>query len=302
MTRDGWDRMAEWRDERTGEEGDLWHRAIILPAVYHVVGSVRGLRVLDLGCGVGMLARRFAKQGARSVVGIDRSGPTIERARARERRDPTGTRFVRCDAGNLRALPSGSFDLVVANMSLMDIEEAERAVGEVGRVLRPHGRFVFSISHPCFDTDLRSMWVVERAVQPNGRFVSTVFRKVSGYRQEVRQSVPWHISERRSVRTFSYHRTLATYVRYLRSAGLSVVRIEEPSPLPEALEQSPQGPFIAEIPLHLVVEALRTPKLGSPRPASRTSADSPAAARRRSGSSRRTRGSGSRHPGSTPGS
>ena len=300
MPSTGWDRMAAWRDERAGDDGDLWHRAIILPSMYEVIGPVRGARVLDVGCGVGVLARRLARGGAAQVVGVDRSAPTIRRARARERRDPTGARFAVRDARRLVGFADRSFDLVVANMSLMDIEHADEAVAEAARVLRPHGRFVFSLCHPCFDTNLNSHWSVERLLQPRGGYEDVVYRKVSRYRREVRQKVPWFVSPRRTVFTDGFHRTLATYSRYLRAAGLVIRRLEEPVPQPEAVEKSPQGRWMLEIPLHLVVEAVRAAP--SATPASRRSGGSRRAGDRRSGSSRRTRGTGSRRRGSTPGS
>ena len=78
----GWDQMVEWWDAQIGEEGDLWHRALIDPPLLRLVGDVAGQRVLDLACGNGYLSRRFARQGA-AVVGVDATAPIIERARTR---------------------------------------------------------------------------------------------------------------------------------------------------------------------------------------------------------------------------
>jgi SAM-dependent methyltransferase len=299
MAPGGWDRMAAWRDERSGETGDLWHRALIDPALVSVLGPVRGLRVLELACGNGYLARRLARAGAAQVVGVDSSVPTIARARSRERSHPSGARFEVGDVSRLSGFLDASFDRVVANMALMDVRDAASAIREAARVMAPDGRFVFSISHPCFDLDDRSYWVVERGIGPGGAFADTIWRKVRGYREEVRTLTPWQLSPTRVVRTKSYHRTLTTYSRLLREAGLAISRLEEPRPLPEMLRSSPQGPYIAEIPLHLVVEAVRG---GPSRPASRTSGGSPSAADRRSGSPARTRGSGSSRRGSRTGS
>lgn len=255
MAKEGWDALAAWRDFRMGEHGDLWHRAIIDPTLLTVVGRVQELRVLDLGCGNGYLTRRWAREGAAESVGVDLSHETLGFARRRETRHPSGARFVRQDAAELSAFADDSFDLVVAHMSLMDIEDAERTVREVGRVLADPGRFVFSIAHPCFDIDLRSMWVVERPVHE-----STVFRKVAGYREEHVVRVPWKLSQTETAYTRSYHRPLPSYIRYLREAGLGVVRMEEPMPRPEAIRKNPQALFIREIPLHFVVEAVPIPR------------------------------------------
>jgi ubiquinone/menaquinone biosynthesis C-methylase UbiE len=306
MTREGWDEIAAWRDRRMGERGDLWHRAIIDPTLLAVVGPVRGLRVLDLGCGNGYLTRRWARQGAVASVGVDLSAASLRLARARESHQRTGARFVRQNSARMRAFEDASFDLVVAHMSLMDIADADRTVQEVGRLLADGGRFVFSIGHPCFDIDLHSVWVVERAPFEEDR----VYRKVSGYRTEKVLRLPWHVSPTERAYTLSYHRPLPTYVRYLRRAGMAVVRMEEPTPRPEAIRRSPQGALLEEIPLHLVVEAVVLPKglrrarrgKATTTRASRTSARTPAGAARRSGSRARTHGTGSGRRGSRPGS
>lgn len=293
-----WDRMAAWRDSASGERGDLWHRALIDPTLLRVVGPVRRLRVLDLACGNGYLARSFAARGASSVVAVDASAATLRFALRREKRRPRGVVYRRADASAL-PFPRASFDLVVANMALMDIADAHGAVREAARVLAPGGRFVFSISHPCFDVDLESVWLLERGFEAGVGYRTAVYRKVRGYRRERSTLVPWILGGGKVVRTRSYHRTLATYVRYLREAGLVLVRMEEPLPEAEMLRESPQGAFIAEIPLHLVVEAVPGPGL---REASRTTERSLPAAARRSGSRGRRPGTGSPGRGSRSGS
>ena len=304
MPRRGWDALASWRDARMGEEGDLWHRSLVDPTFLRMVGPVRGRRILDLACGNGYLTRRWARAGARSVVGVDSSRASLTLARRRERARPTGARFLHRDASNLVGIPDGSCDVVAANMALMDIENADGTVREVARILAPSGRFVFSICHPCFDLDDRSMWVVER--RP---YREQVWRKISNYRDERSVEVPWKISEQEMGYTTTYHRTLATWVRYLREAGLAVVRLEEPSPLPEVVRGSPQGRFMLEVPLHLVVEAVPLRGAGEPAtrlrnrgPGSRRSARTNRRAGRRSGSGGRTPGTGSRRRGPTTGS
>lgn len=263
MTREGWDELADWRDHRMGERGDLWHRAIIDPTLLDVVGPVRGLRVLDLACGNGYLARRWAREGAASVLGVDLSARNVAHARRREGRRPSGASFRVADAAHLPFLPNRSLDLVVANMALQDIPDAASVIREVARVLRRGGRFVFSGSHPCFDLDDRSLWVVERSRGDDGSWRDLVWRKVRGYRDERTVRVPWDLPGRETGYTLAYHRTLSSYVRMLRDAGFGLTRLEEPAPLPEAIEKSPQGPFLREIPLHVVVEAFRLPQLSA---------------------------------------
>ena len=141
MSISGWNQMADWWDEKLGDEGDLWHRTLIDPPLLQFVGDVKGVRLLDVACGNGYLSRRFARQGA-IVTGVDANEPVIERARMREAQESLGITYHVVDAAHLEMLEEGAFDLVVCNMALMDIEDAAGAISETGRVLLPGGRFI----------------------------------------------------------------------------------------------------------------------------------------------------------------
>ncbi len=253
MGADSWEALADWYDRKHGDDGDLWHRALIDPPMLRLVGPVEGLRLLDLACGNGYLSRRFARMGAQ-VVGVDASAPIVERARLRERRHPLGITYHVGDATQLGMLGSASIDIVVCNMALMDIEDAAGAIREVGRVLRPGGRFVASLNHPCFDVVNASAWIVERM-----DLTTTIWRKVSRYRELSAGVVPWRVEADRIARTPAYHRPLSWYVRTLRTAGFVVTAFEEPEPTEEFLAGSPSGPWVAQIPLHCVIEARKEP-------------------------------------------
>jgi ubiquinone/menaquinone biosynthesis C-methylase UbiE len=249
MSSFGWDQMTDWWDENFGDTGDLWHRALIDPPLLHLVGEVSGMHVLDLACGNGYLSRRFAHQGA-IVTSVDANEPLIERARTREAQESLGITYHVADAARLEMLEDGMFDLVVCNMALMDIENAAGAIQEVARVLRSKGRFVASLSHPCFDKVSTSGWDIER-IYPH----TTIWRKMSHYREVAVADLPWQRVPGQIVYTRSYHRPLSWYFRTLRASGLVVAALEEPEPTEEFLASSEQGSWIAEIPLHCVIEA-----------------------------------------------
>jgi SAM-dependent methyltransferase len=82
--------------------------------------------------------------------------PAAGRARAgcRLRQRPDDIDYRALDATNERAfadLADGSFDAAIAAMLLMDLADVDPLMRTVARLLRPSGRFVFSVVHPCFN-------------------------------------------------------------------------------------------------------------------------------------------------------
>jgi 2-polyprenyl-3-methyl-5-hydroxy-6-metoxy-1,4-benzoquinol methylase len=247
MTHNSWDNMAAWLDEKHGDTGDLWHRALIDPALLALIGDVNHQQVLEVACGNGYLSRRLARMGAQ-VTSVDASAALIERAQAHESQNPLGVVYHVSDATSLSMLDTESFDLVVCNMALMDMEDAASAIIEIARVLRPHGRFVASLEHPCFEHGPSTAWILERsASQP-----TILWRKVSHYREIAPYTINWNTQQ---WQTMTYHRPLSWYMQALRTAGFALTALEEPVPQEEFLAGSPQGEWIAQIPLHIVFEA-----------------------------------------------
>ena len=102
------------------------------------------LRVADIGTGTGVLALELARQGL-DVVGIDRSEAMLEAARRKVAHESDALRgrveFLAGDAHAL-PLPDASVDAAFAHMVLHSLEEPERAVREMARIVRPGGRVV----------------------------------------------------------------------------------------------------------------------------------------------------------------
>lgn len=245
-----WDGIARWLDGQHGDTGDLWHRALIDPPVLALIGDVQGLDVIDVACGNGYLTRKLARQGAR-LTAVDASSASLELAQARDASEPLGIIYHVRDAAWLDGIEAGRFDLAVCNMALMDIADAAGAIREISRVLKPAGRFVASLSHPCFQTVGGSAWLIEQSDD-----ATTVSRRVSRYRQVTQGPEPWRTPNGLHTTT-SYHRPLAWYFRAFKAAGFAVTAFEEPEPTAEFFVQEPQAAWIAEIPVDCVIEAIK---------------------------------------------
>src|SRR5439155_6742852 len=119
----------------------------LMPRLLAMLGDVRGRSVLDLGCGEGGYARELSRRGAR-VTGVDGSARLVDVARERARLEGVDVPFVRANASALDMFEDGAFNLIIAPMSLMDVEDYDGAVAEAWRVLARGGELVMSITHP----------------------------------------------------------------------------------------------------------------------------------------------------------
>lgn len=107
--------------------------------------SARGLKVLEIGCGLGTDGAQFAEAGA-DYTGVDLTEAAVDLARKRfELFNLPGT-FQTADAENLD-FADESFDLVYSHGVLHHTPETRKAVQEIHRVLRPGGRAVVMLYH-----------------------------------------------------------------------------------------------------------------------------------------------------------
>ena len=176
---------------------------------------VAGLRILDVACGHGRITRELARRGA-DVVGIDIAGKLIGRAREIEQSEPVGVRYLHGDVTAPHAIGGSEFDVVTCSYGLSDIDDLDLAIAAIGGALRPGGRFVFSILHPCFGggEDISGSWPATGTYFDEGRWIA----------QETRSTL------RRQVG--ASHRMLSTYLDTLRRHNLWLDQIAEPPPAP----------------------------------------------------------------------
>jgi SAM-dependent methyltransferase len=107
--------------------------------------SAGGLKVLEIGCGLGTDGARFAEAGA-DYTGVDLTEAAVELARKRFELFDLPGRFQTADAENLD-FPDESFDLVYSHGVLHHTPETAQAIREVHRVLRPGGRAIVMLYH-----------------------------------------------------------------------------------------------------------------------------------------------------------
>jgi SAM-dependent methyltransferase len=211
-----WDAEAgDYQREHGAFLGDadlLWCPEGLREHDARLLGDVAGKDVLDVGCGAAQSARWLADQGAR-VTAFDVSVGQLREARRLDAR--SGTAVTRLVQGDAQRLPftGGAFDVACSAFGAVPfVADSARTMREVARVLRPGGRFVFSVTHP-------TRWAFPDDPGPAGLTVS----------QSYFDRIPYvEVDDDGSASYVEHHRTLGDRVRELVAAGLVLVDLLEP--------------------------------------------------------------------------
>jgi ubiquinone/menaquinone biosynthesis C-methylase UbiE len=131
---EGWERVADKYDS-------VWYPLTrqFTASLLAAAGILRGMSVLDVACGPGYVSEAARQLGA-VVTGSDFSGSMIAIAR----RTFPEIAFVQGDAHDL-PFKNATFDRVLMNFGLLHVSHPERACAEACRVLKPGGKFGFTV-------------------------------------------------------------------------------------------------------------------------------------------------------------
>ena len=194
-----------------GDVDLLWCPEGVREADARLLGDVRGRDVLEVGCGAAQGARWLTAQGARAFA-FDVSYGQLVVGRDLDERSGVTVPTVQADA---QAIPflAGSFDVVVSAFGgIPFVADSAGVMAEVARVLRPVGRFVFSVTHP-------TRWAFADDPGPGGLTV----------RQSYFDRTPYvEVDEAGDATYVEHHRTLGDRVRELVAAGLVLEDLIEP--------------------------------------------------------------------------
>ncbi len=221
-----WDANAEAWDQRIGSGGG-WQSILVFPAIEQLLQIQPNERVLDIACGNGQFSRRLAELGA-TVVASDFSPQLIERAKSRTDQHADRIAYHVVDATDeeqLMALAGAEdrpFDAAVCSNALMDMPAIEPLYRAVATLLKPGGRFVFSIMHPCFN----GLSIAMQPELPDYERTPTYAIKVSRYLSAAvtkGTAIP-----DQPLQQYYWHRPLHVLFNSAVSCGLLLDRMEEP--------------------------------------------------------------------------
>ncbi|MFG1777414.1 class I SAM-dependent methyltransferase [Micromonospora sp. NPDC049051] len=218
-----WDADADdYQAEHGRFLGDLdfvWCPEGVREADVRLLGDLAGRRVLELGCGAAAAARWLATRDARPVA-LDLSAGMLRHAAQAAARTGVRVPLVQADA---LALPfaDAAFDTACTAFGAIPfVADSAAVMREVFRVLRPGGRWVFSVTHPM-------RWIFLDDPGPGGLTAVHSYFDRSPYVEQDEAGEATYVEQ---------HRTVGDRVREIVGAGFRLVDLVEPE-WPEGHEE-----------------------------------------------------------------
>ncbi|WP_166790042.1 class I SAM-dependent methyltransferase [Cryobacterium sp. Sr3] len=221
-----WDLIAPERDAQVAGHHDASFSSVLEPWVLNRLGEAR--TVIDVGCGTGRLTSSLQRAN-RSTMGLDPSAASIAIAREHD----TESDYVIATVEDWTAEnPAARFDLVVANMVLMDTLRVDDVCAALAHLAQA-GKVVLTLTHPAF-------WPLYWGYASNPGF---------DYSKEILIEAPFKTSSHEFALTATHvHRPLSSYIDALKNNGFELSHFEE--------LRGPEDPAIFPFPRFIGIEAV----------------------------------------------
>ncbi|MFW9907392.1 MAG: class I SAM-dependent methyltransferase [Candidatus Thorarchaeota archaeon] len=213
-----WDKLSEYYQNSRRLSLDNFHYGAFAPGDKElgILGDVKGLDVLDVGCGGGQNSIVLAKMGAKSVKAIDQSEMQLGHARKLAEEQGVSITFLKRNMEELLGLNDASFDLVVSSHAMNYASDLIRVFNECARVLRSKGRIVICLNHPLYV-------VLGQALEDDD------FSKIVNYFEGIRDIWDWTNADGEMIATFeSRSWRFEHIINGLIETGFVVERVAEP--------------------------------------------------------------------------
>lgn len=213
-----WESSAHWYDEIVGSKGHYFHEHVILPQLMELMQlseKENSKKILDLGCGQGILEKKIPKQI--EYVGIDLSPTLIKKAKEKTRH--TKHSFIVGDVSKSLPLPKENFSDTVIILALQNMENIQGVLKNAFVHLANGGQLFLVLNHPCFRIPRQSHWGIDESKKLQ-------YRRVDSYLSPMKIPIQMHPGKKGG-QTLSFHYSLSDLSLFLENAGFAITKIRE---------------------------------------------------------------------------
>lgn len=245
-----WQSSAKWYEKSVGEKGHFYHQRVIFPKLLPLLDLKPESSLLDLGCGQGVLSRKIPESC--NYLGIDSSPSFI--AFAKKQAHSKKHCFLEADLSKPVSF-SPTFSHSCFLLSLQNMGPPEIPLQNACKHLKPGGKLVLVLNHPCFRIPRQSSWGIDPASQIQ-------YRRIDSYLTFQKIPIQMEPGKNPNKVTYSFHFSLSELSQILSKNHLLMEQIQEwVSPkISQGKQAKRENRARKEIPLFLALSALYFPK------------------------------------------
>ena len=222
-TNTSWESVGDWYGESVGDQGHFFHQELIFPWLKKNWLISAESKVLDLGCGQGVLGRTVCEQS--EYVGVDVSAALIRQANQLNKlskhhflcQDVTQPLVSQKD----NWLQKNSFSHAAMILCAQNMENLSGAIKNAAEYLTVGGKLVMVLNHPCFRIPRQSSSAIDAGSKLQ-------YRRINRYLSPLAIPITAHPgSGSRSPMTWSFHQPISYYAQALSASGFVISSMDE---------------------------------------------------------------------------
>ncbi|MFJ6413663.1 SAM-dependent methyltransferase [Terribacillus saccharophilus] len=214
------------------------------PEIKRMLPDLNGKHVLDIGCGMGDLARYCAEHGAERVTAIDPSSKMLQEAK--DRNGHPAIEFVQTALEDA-VLKKESYDIAVSSLVMHYVADYDAVIQSIHASLKEDGILLFSTEHPIVTARKEGdKWITDEEG-------NRLHFAVDNYQEQGRREQKWYVNG-----VVYYHRSFAALCNGLIRNGFSLQEVTEPMPSEAAIAQLPRIDHELRRPSFIILKARKT--------------------------------------------
>lgn len=215
MKTTSWQGVGKWYNKHLQSE-NTYHERLIIPSAIKLLELSAKSKVLDIGCGNGILAKHIDPNIP--YVGVDSAKILIETAR-KEDKNPKH-RYLVADVTRPFPLDITDFTHVTIILAMQNISDSLATLQTIKQYIKSGTRLLIVLNHPCFRIPRQSSWGIDEQSKLQ-------YRRVNRYISSQKIPITMHPGKSTSELTWSFHEPISKYSEDLYKTGFVIEKIEE---------------------------------------------------------------------------